>query len=96
MRQVNPGSAQAGMPRAPGRRQTAPRGGPRLSLSAGWPHPGRPREAEACQPGSLVAYASTAWLLRFVAQRSSHALVNDRIVVGALVFGLLGAGVLKA
>ncbi|MFI6059994.1 hypothetical protein [Streptomyces sp. NPDC051286] len=44
----------------------------------------------------MVAYASTAWLLSFVAQRSSHALVNDRIVVGALVFGLLGAGALNA
>jgi hypothetical protein len=34
--------------------------------------------------------------LRFVAQHSSHAFVIDRIVVGVLGFGLLGAGAVNA
>ncbi|TRO68482.1 undecaprenyl-diphosphate phosphatase [Streptomyces sp. IB201691-2A2] len=42
----------------------------------------------------LVAYASIAWLLRFVAKHSFNAFVIYRIVVGLLLFGLLGAGVL--
>ncbi|WP_328694223.1 undecaprenyl-diphosphate phosphatase [Streptomyces phaeochromogenes] len=42
----------------------------------------------------LVAYASIAWLLRFVAKHSFNAFVIYRIVVGVLLFGLLGAGVL--
>ncbi|MEV7083009.1 undecaprenyl-diphosphate phosphatase [Streptomyces sp. NPDC093516] len=42
----------------------------------------------------VVAYASIAWLLRFVAKHSFNAFVIYRIVVGALLFGLLGAGVL--
>ncbi|MGW0712167.1 undecaprenyl-diphosphate phosphatase [Streptomyces sp. NPDC002643] len=39
-----------------------------------------------------VAYASIAWLLRFVAKHSFHVFVAYRIVVGVLLFGLLGAG----
>ncbi|MGW0652434.1 undecaprenyl-diphosphate phosphatase [Streptomyces umbrinus] len=42
----------------------------------------------------LVAYASIAWLLRFVAKHSFNAFVIYRIIVGLLLFGLLGAGVL--
>ncbi|MEU9788504.1 undecaprenyl-diphosphate phosphatase [Streptomyces phaeochromogenes] len=42
----------------------------------------------------LVAYASIAWLLRFVAKHSFNAFVIYRIVVGVLLFGLLGAGIL--
>ncbi|MFC8664104.1 undecaprenyl-diphosphate phosphatase [Streptomyces sp. NPDC057199] len=42
----------------------------------------------------LVAYASIAWLLRFVAKHSFNAFVIYRIAVGVLLFGLLGAGVL--
>ncbi|MFD9194698.1 undecaprenyl-diphosphate phosphatase [Streptomyces phaeochromogenes] len=42
----------------------------------------------------LVAYASIAWLLRFVAKHSFNAFVIYRIVVGVLLFGLMGAGVL--
>lgn len=41
-----------------------------------------------------VAYASIAWLLKFVAKHSFNAFVIYRIVVGVLLFGLLGAGVL--
>ncbi|MFJ5998620.1 undecaprenyl-diphosphate phosphatase [Streptomyces sp. NPDC092370] len=44
----------------------------------------------------VVAYASIAWLLKFVAQHSFNAFVIYRIVVGALLFGLLGAGVLHS
>lgn len=43
-----------------------------------------------------VAYASIAWLLKFVAKHSFNAFVVYRIVVGVLLFGLLGAGVLTA
>lgn len=43
-----------------------------------------------------VAYASIAWLLKFVAKHSFNAFVIYRIVVGLLLFGLLGAGVLTA
>ncbi|WP_405496728.1 undecaprenyl-diphosphate phosphatase [Streptomyces sp. NBC_00096] len=43
-----------------------------------------------------VAYASIAWLLKFVAQHSFNAFVIYRIAVGVLLFGLLGTGVLAA
>ncbi|MBL1096680.1 undecaprenyl-diphosphate phosphatase [Streptomyces coffeae] len=43
-----------------------------------------------------VAYASIAWLLKYVAQHSFNAFVIYRIVVGVLLFGLLGGGVLHA
>ncbi|MET9465716.1 undecaprenyl-diphosphate phosphatase [Streptomyces sp. NPDC006544] len=43
-----------------------------------------------------VAYASIAWLLKFVAKHSFNAFVVYRIVVGVLLFGLLGTGVLHA
>ncbi|MGP8303933.1 undecaprenyl-diphosphate phosphatase [Streptomyces inhibens] len=41
-----------------------------------------------------VAYASIAWLLKFVAKHSFNSFVIYRILVGALLFGLLGMGVL--
>lgn len=44
----------------------------------------------------VVAYASIAWLLRFVAKHSFNAFVIYRIVVGVLLFGLLGAGVIHS
>ncbi|MGC9539113.1 undecaprenyl-diphosphate phosphatase [Streptomyces sp. UG1] len=44
----------------------------------------------------VVAYASIAWLLKFVAQHSFNAFVIYRIVVGLLLFGLLGAGVINS
>ncbi|MZD06934.1 undecaprenyl-diphosphate phosphatase, partial [Streptomyces sp. SID5785] len=44
----------------------------------------------------VVAYASIAWLLKFVAQHSFNAFVIYRIVIGLALFGLLGAGVLNA
>lgn len=44
----------------------------------------------------VVAYASIAWLLKFVAKHSFNAFVIYRIVVGMLLFGLLGAGVLHS
>ncbi|MFI1165432.1 undecaprenyl-diphosphate phosphatase [Streptomyces sp. NPDC020801] len=44
----------------------------------------------------VVAYASIAWLLKFVAKHSFNAFVLYRIAVGLMLFGLLGAGVLNA
>ncbi|WP_369269194.1 undecaprenyl-diphosphate phosphatase [Streptomyces sp. R11] len=44
----------------------------------------------------VVAYASIAWLLKFVAKHSFNAFVIYRIVVGLLLFGLLGAGVISS
>lgn len=44
----------------------------------------------------VVAYASIAWLLRFVAKHSFNAFVIYRIVVGALLFALLATGVLDS
>ncbi|MFF5522948.1 undecaprenyl-diphosphate phosphatase [Streptomyces coeruleorubidus] len=44
----------------------------------------------------VVAYGSIAWLLRFVAKHSFNAFVIYRIVVGVLLFSLLGAGVLHS
>ncbi|MFE9169645.1 undecaprenyl-diphosphate phosphatase [Streptomyces kebangsaanensis] len=44
----------------------------------------------------VVAYASIAWLLKFVAKHSFNAFVIYRIVIGVLLFGLLGTGVLDA
>ncbi|AJE81624.1 undecaprenyl-diphosphate phosphatase [Streptomyces coelicoflavus] len=43
-----------------------------------------------------VAYASIAWLLKFVAKHSFNAFVAYRVAVGALLFGLLGTGILHA
>ncbi|WP_172381093.1 undecaprenyl-diphosphate phosphatase [Streptomyces sp. MNP-20] len=42
----------------------------------------------------VVAYASIAWLLKFVARHTFNAFVLYRVLVGLLLFGLLGAGVL--
>ncbi|MFG2727747.1 undecaprenyl-diphosphate phosphatase [Streptomyces canus] len=42
----------------------------------------------------VVAYASIAWLLKFVAKHSFNAFVVYRIVVGLLLFGLLATGTL--
>ncbi|MFE2283021.1 undecaprenyl-diphosphate phosphatase [Streptomyces sp. NPDC059443] len=44
----------------------------------------------------VVAYASIAWLLKFVAKHSFNAFVIYRIIIGLLLFGLLGTGVLTA
>ena len=44
----------------------------------------------------VVAYASIAWLLRFVAKHSLNAFVLYRVVIGVALFGLLGAGVIGA
>ncbi|MFI8962280.1 undecaprenyl-diphosphate phosphatase [Streptomyces sp. NPDC053493] len=44
----------------------------------------------------VVAYASIAWLLRFVAAHSFNAFVVYRVAVGLLLFALLGTGVLNA
>jgi undecaprenyl-diphosphatase len=44
----------------------------------------------------VVAYASIAWLLKFVAKHNFSAFVGYRIVIGLLLFGLLGAGTLNA
>ncbi|MFE6624541.1 undecaprenyl-diphosphate phosphatase [Streptomyces sp. NPDC008086] len=44
----------------------------------------------------VVAYASIAWLLKFVAKHSFNAFVIYRIVVGLLLFGLLATGVINS
>ncbi|KIF05893.1 UDP pyrophosphate phosphatase [Streptomyces sp. RSD-27] len=44
----------------------------------------------------VVAYASIAWLLKFVAKHSFNAFVIYRVIVGVLLFGLLGTGILQA
>jgi undecaprenyl-diphosphatase len=44
----------------------------------------------------IVAYASVAWLLRFVAHHSIAAFVPYRVALGALVLLLLATGVLSA
>ncbi|MGX1547185.1 undecaprenyl-diphosphate phosphatase [Streptomyces adustus] len=44
----------------------------------------------------VVAYASIAWLLKFVAKHSFNAFVIYRIVVGLALFGLLAGGVIDA
>jgi undecaprenyl-diphosphatase len=44
----------------------------------------------------VVAYASIAWLLKYVAKHSFNAFVVYRIAIGVILFGLLGAGVLNA
>lgn len=44
----------------------------------------------------VVAYASIAWLLKFVAKHSFNAFVVYRIVVGVLLFGLLATGALSS
>ncbi|KQX64047.1 MULTISPECIES: undecaprenyl-diphosphate phosphatase [unclassified Streptomyces] len=43
-----------------------------------------------------VAYASIAWLLKYVAKHSFNAFVIYRLVVGVALFGLLAAGVLDS
>lgn len=44
----------------------------------------------------IVAYASIAWLLRFVAHHTFNAFVAYRIIIGVAVLGLLATGVLNA
>ncbi|MFB7325832.1 undecaprenyl-diphosphate phosphatase [Streptomyces sp. NPDC056190] len=44
----------------------------------------------------VVAYASIAWLLKFVAKHSFNAFVVYRILIGLLLLGLLGTGVLSS
>jgi undecaprenyl-diphosphatase len=44
----------------------------------------------------VVAYASVAWLLRFLAKHSLNAFVLYRLVIGVLLFALLGTGVINA
>jgi undecaprenyl-diphosphatase len=44
----------------------------------------------------VVAYASIAWLLRFVAHHSIAAFVPYRVVLGGALVILLAAGVISA
>ncbi len=44
----------------------------------------------------IVAYASIAWLLKFVAKHSFNAFVVYRLIVGVLLLGLLATDVLQA
>ena len=44
----------------------------------------------------VVAYASVAWLLRFVARHSINVFAVYRVIVGVALFGLLAGGVLEA
>lgn len=43
-----------------------------------------------------VAYASIAWLLKYVAKHSFNAFVVYRVVIGLLLLGLLGTGTVSA
>lgn len=43
----------------------------------------------------VVAYASVAWLLRFVARHSINVFAVYRVIVGVALFGLLAGGVLE-
>lgn len=43
----------------------------------------------------VVAYASVAWLLRFVARHSIDVFAVYRVIVGVALFGLLAGGVLE-
>ncbi|NQE71045.1 Undecaprenyl-diphosphatase [Nocardia gamkensis] len=43
-----------------------------------------------------VGYASVAWLLRFVARHSLYWFVGYRVVLGAIIMGLLAGGVVSA
>jgi undecaprenyl-diphosphatase len=43
----------------------------------------------------IVAYASIAWLLRYVATHSFKAFIVYRTIIGIALFGLLGAGTLS-
>jgi undecaprenyl-diphosphatase len=43
----------------------------------------------------VVAYASVAWLLRFVARHSINVFAVYRVIVGLALFGLLAGGVLE-
>ncbi|MCK0093120.1 undecaprenyl-diphosphate phosphatase [Rhodococcus sp. HNM0563] len=43
-----------------------------------------------------VGYAAIAWLLRFVVNHSMYWFVGYRIIIGLLLFGLLGTGVIAA
>ncbi len=44
----------------------------------------------------VVAYASIAWLLKFVANHSLNAFVGYRILIGVALMGMLATGVLSA
>jgi undecaprenyl-diphosphatase len=44
----------------------------------------------------VVAYASIAWLLKFVAKHSFNAFVIYRIIIGMLLLALLATGALTA
>ena len=44
----------------------------------------------------FVAYASIAWLLKFVARHSFNSFVIYRIIIGVAVFALLGTGTLSS
>ncbi|MGO4631176.1 undecaprenyl-diphosphate phosphatase [Streptomyces sp. 2RAF24] len=43
-----------------------------------------------------VAYASIAWLLKYVARHSFNAFVIYRVIVGVLLLGLVGTGIIAA
>ena len=42
-----------------------------------------------------VAYASIAWLLKYVTKHSFNAFIVYRIIIGTILFGLLGTGILN-
>ncbi|MFC7450413.1 undecaprenyl-diphosphate phosphatase [Rhodococcus daqingensis] len=44
----------------------------------------------------VIGYITIAWLLRFVVNHSMYWFVGYRIILGLLVFGLLGTGVISA
>lgn len=44
----------------------------------------------------MVAYGSIAWLLKFVAKHSFNAFIIYRLIIGALLFGLLATDAIAA
>ena len=78
------------------------------ALTAAGPLPGRRGEGRLSAPSAsgpsssgvvvafVVAYATIAWLLRFVANNTLLPFVWYRVVLGVLLAGVLAAGVISA
>jgi len=57
---------------------------------------GVPQMAVGVVVSFVVAYASIAWLLKFVSTNSLRAFISYRVVLGAAIFVALAAGWLSA
>ena len=62
-----------------------------ISTGVGWP-----ATIVATAVSFVVAYASVAWLLRFVARHSFRLFIVYRVALGLLLLGLLASGVVSA